>query len=276
MKYSINDFNNEFPTDEACLDHVFKSRFPRHRGYKKIKGRLCYGNSKGRQIYPLVGTPFENSSTPLKLWFYAVFLFSQSKHGVSAKELERQLGVTYKCAWRMANKIRSQMKPDRVKLKGVVECDEAYVGGKRRLNVQGRQATNKTPVFGIVERGGKVFAQAIDDTQRHTLYKLIQKKVAKKSKIMTDGYISYVGIDKKGYDHKSVNHTKWEYVRQEGKLSVNTNTIEGFWSGLKRQINGTHHSVGKQYLPSYINEVSFRYNHRGQVLFPLVLQKVLT
>ncbi len=193
-------------------------------------------------------------------------------------ELQRQLGVTYKCAWRIGNRIRAHIKDENVKLKGTVECDEAYVGGKRRLAVRGRSSKNKTPVFGIVERGGKVHAEAVPDTSSYSLFPIIKKHVQRRSKVITDSFGTYKSLkwEKPKYDHRSVNHSKWEYVRKEGRLSINTNTIEGFWSGLKGQLNGTHRFVGKRYLSNYLNEVVFRYNHRGKVLFPLLLEKVLT
>ncbi len=276
MKYTISDFNTQFPDDDACLDHVFKSRYPKLKGYKKVKNRLAYGNSQGHQIYPLVGTAFERSTTPLKLWFFAAYLFGQSRNGVSAKELQRQLGVTYKCAWRMANRIRATLKPDSIKLKGIVECDEAYIGGKRRLETR-RSSKNKTPVFGMVERGGKVHAQVVKDCSAWSLIPVITKNVRRKSKVITDGWRAYNELKHARYTHKSVNHNKWEYVRKEGKLSVNTNTIENFWSHLKRQINGTHHFVAPRYLSDYVNEVSFRYNHRHSTepMFLSILKRTL-
>ncbi|HEY0221071.1 MAG TPA: IS1595 family transposase [Candidatus Paceibacterota bacterium] len=274
MKYTIKDFARDFGTDDQCLEYVFKKRF-KVRGFYRIKNRLAYGNSKGKQIYPLKGTIFERSSTPLSLWFYAIYLFSQSRHGVSAMELQRQLGVTYKCAFRIGHKIRSLMKEkEPAKFTGIVECDEAYVGGKRRLAVRGRSSKNKTPVFGIVQRGGKVHAEAMDNIQSETLIRILKKRVNKGSKIITDGFSAYKPLKWEGFKHKSVNHSKWEYVRQEGKLSINTNTIEGFWGQLKRQFNGTHYFVSRQHLSKYLDEVVFRYNHQGEQLFSSILEKV--
>jgi len=131
MKYNIKQFREEFPNDDVCLDYIFKAKHPDFVGkYYRVKGRSCYANVAGEHLYPLVGTIFEKSSTPLTLWFHAIYLFSASKYGVSAKELERQLGVTYKCAWRIARQIRSLMSDGSDKLTGEVEVDESYVGGK--------------------------------------------------------------------------------------------------------------------------------------------------
>lgn len=273
-KYSITDFNKEFPNDEACLDHVFKTRFPRLKGYKKMKGRLCYQNGKGHQIYPLVGTPFEGSRTPLKLWFYAIYLFSVSRNGVSAAALQRQLGVTYKCAWRMGHQIRIHLKEEK-KLQGIVECDEVWVGGKRRLEVRDTDR-NKTPVLGMVERGGRVVMKPITTNDRMQIHEKIEENVRKGSEIISDGHMGYRYIDEKGYKHRFVNHSKWEYVREEKDMRVHTNTCEGVWSHLRGQINGTHRYVSPQHLTKYLNEISFRYNYRGQTLFPVYLLRVLT
>lgn len=273
-KYTIENFNREFPTSEACLEYIFKMRFPALYGYKKLKGRQVYQNNIGFQISPMVGTAFEHSSTSLKLWFYAIYLFSQSKMGVSSMELRRQLGTTYKTAWLIGNKIRASIKQETPRLSGVVECDEAYVGGKRRLEVR-RSSHNKTPVFGIVERSGKIYAIAISDTSRKTLHTIIKKIVKKGSTVITDSLASYQGLNKLGYKHKVVNHTNWEYVRKEKKLDVFTNTIENFWHNLKSQLNGTHYWVGKRYLQQYLDEVVFRYNYRDQDLFRILLHRCM-
>ena len=127
-KYTITQFRAEFPNDDICLDYVFHKKYPNIKAYR-IKGRKDYADTTGRQYSPLAGTIFEKSSTKLNLWFYAIYLFSTSKNGVSAKELERQLGVTYKTAWRMAKQIRSLMSDDGIKLTGIVEADETFIGG---------------------------------------------------------------------------------------------------------------------------------------------------
>lgn len=127
MKYTIRQFQADFPNEDVCLEYVFKKRFPEANQYYRVKGRKCWANPQGEQIHPLAGTIFEKSSTLLTLWFYAILLFSQSKNGVAAKELERQLGVTYKCAWRMARQIRSLMSDSSDPLIGEVEVDETYI-----------------------------------------------------------------------------------------------------------------------------------------------------
>lgn len=271
--YTIKDFDRQFPDDAACLDYVFKLRFPGIQYYHKLKGRVVYQNNDGFQISPLAGTVFRDTTTPLKSWFYAIYLFSVSKTGVSSKQLERQLGVGYKTAWRIGNRIRSKIKEASPMLSGIVEIDEAYVGGKKRLNVR-RNSLNKTAVLGMVERKGKVYMEILPDISSKTIQGAIKKRVTKGSIIITDGLNAYKGLNRRGYKHKSVNHTKWEYVRQEGKLSVHTNTIEGVWNGLKKQIEGTHFHVGIEYLNDYLAEIVFRYNHKHEVTFPILLDLI--
>lgn len=275
MKYPIAQFNIDFPDNDTCLEYIFRARYPKARGYYRIKSRPEYVNSKGRHISPLAGTIFSKSSTPLTSWFFAIYLFSQSRNGISSAELSRQLGVTYKCAWRMGHLIRNLMKDGNLCLSGTVECDEAYIGGKRRLEVR-KTDRNKTPVFGIVQRGGKVHAEPVETVGEFSLHPIIRKRVKRNTRIITDGFRTYNCLDTDiRYRHKSVNHSKWEYVRKEGRTKIHTNTIEGFWSHLKRGINGTHLFVSKQHLSKYVSESAFRYNHRNELLFPLLLKRSL-
>jgi len=193
-----------------------------------VQGRKCYANPAGKQTHPLTGTIFEKSSTSLTNWFYAIYLFSQSRNGVSAKELERQLGVTYKTAWRIAKHIRALMNENGDPLTGTVEVDETFIGGKDSSE---NRHKGKSAVMGMVERQGRIKAVHIPNRQTHIL----------------------------GYRHSSVKHGKKHYGR---KGDIYTNTIEGFWSQLKRSMDGTYHVVSPKYLQSYVNEFSYRYNHR--------------
>ena len=176
------EFQKTFPDDEACLRHIMKARYggtelecPKCQQYGKFyrmtkdRGYVC--QHCGHHLHPTVGTPMERSRTPLHKWFYAMFLFSTSRHGVAAKELQRQLKVTYKCAWRMAHEIRKYMaKTDgEIPLKGVVEADETYVGGKSSGGKRGRGEPKKTVVFGMQERGGDVMAKVVPNVRRRTL-----------------------------------------------------------------------------------------------------------
>lgn len=275
MKYTIKDFQKEFPNDDVCLDHIFAQRFgdlPDFNKYYRVTKRKCYAHSvTGQQIHPLAGTIFHKSATKLTNWFYAIFLMSQSKNGVAAKEIERHLGVTYKCAWRMAKQIRQLMAQSPSMLSGTVEADETYIGGKGGNNKRGRGAENKTAVVGMVEREGEVRATAVADVSSSTISPLIRKNVEIGANLMTDEFRSYnsMAVD---YNHQKITHSAKEYVRGE----VHTNTIEGFWSQLKRSIDGTYHQISKKYLQAYVDEFAFRYNHCASEihLFSVLLGKI--
>lgn len=281
MKYTIKNLKNDFPNDDACLDFIFKNRWPKgltcpnceKKDFYHVKCRKSYACKCGYQVSPTEGTIFHKSSTPLTLWFHAIFLMSQSKNGVAAKELERQLGVTYKCAWRMARQIRLLMSDDDGPLgdNEIVELDETYVGGKAK-GKRGRGAAKKTPVFGAVERNGKLKTKVVLNVRKLTLMPLIKDMVADNSVIVTDESNSYNDVKKVGHLHESINHSKGQYVDGD----VHTNTIEGFWSQFKRSVHGTYHSVSRKHLQLYLDEFSFRYSHRksDNALPVLIFSKV--
>lgn len=278
MKYTIQDFNKEFPDNETCLKHLFEQRFGKpscpkcgRTGYYYLqRGSSHFVCLYGKhQLSPKKDTIFESSDTDLYKWFFAIYLFSVSKNGVSAKELQRQLGVTYKTAWRMAKQIRQLFTEEIDPLTGTVEADETYIGGIRR-GKRGRGAEGKTPVVGIVERQGKVKAVVTSNTKASTVMPLIKANVQAGSTLMTDEYKSYDKVQNLGYDHQTVNHGSKKYV--EG--IKHTNTIEGFWSQLKRSVNGTYHAVSPKYLQLYVDEFAYRYNLReSKVLFHPVISK---
>lgn len=263
---TIRQFNERYPNDDACLHEVFLNRYKDTKAcencgsadnsYYKVKKRKCYEcKDCGYQISPLAGTIFHKSSTPLKSWFYAIFLFSKSKNGVSAKELERQLGVTYKCAWRMAKQIRLLFDVETEPLEGSVEMDETFIGGRRKM---ANKFDNKTPIVGAVERKGDIIAKVTEDASSTTLQKLLREHVEIGATLYTDEWRGYTRAKRLGYNHDTVNHSKFEWA--DGL--AHTNTIEGFWSQLKRSIRGTYSFVSPKYLQSYLNEFSYRYNHR--------------
>jgi len=268
MKFTITDFRKLYPTDAACLDKIFKLRygnletcpecgnkadFRRISTRRSYQCKYCY-----HQLYPTAGTVFEKTTTPLSFWFYSIYLMTATRNGVSAKELERQLGVTYKTAFRMAHKIRgllSQQKQN--KLNGFVELDETYIGGKFK-GKRGRGSENKEIVFAMVERQGDVKAVHVENTKRKTLYPIIEQNVSKDSKVNTDEFPVYERLKDFGFEHSVINHSLEQYCINE----TSTNTIEGFFSQLKRTIRGTHIHVSAEYLQNYINECAFRYNNR--------------
>lgn len=274
MRYTIKQFQKQFPTDESCLAHIFNQRFPDgckcpkcgKDAFHPVKNRRSYACSCGYQVYPTEGTIFHKSSTSLVLWFYAIFLMAQSKNGVSAKELERHLGVTYKTAWRIAKQIRKLMSDNDEPFDGEVEADETYVGGKRR-GKRGRGAEGKTPVFGVVKRQGGIKTSIVENVRQVTLMPLIKKMVKSGSLIFTDESNSYNKVESMGYGHEKVKHGKNEYVRG----NTHTNTIEGFWSQFKRSVHGTFHCVSPKHLQAYLDEFSFRYNHRDVSSLPCLM-----
>jgi transposase len=275
--FTLNDFMKRFPDDAACLDHLMGLRFGftlqctkcnKTGRFTRLVSELAYACPWcGHHIHPMVGTPFARTHVPLFKWFYAIYLFTTSRHGVPAKELERQLGVSYPTAFRMAKEIRRYMaKVDGdPALGGHVEADETYLGGVHRGAKGGRSTESKTAIFGMLERGGDVMTRVVPDASAKTLVGHIRKNVEPGSTISTDEWPSYSGLAKAGFKHGTVNHGREEYV--VGKH--HTNSIEGFWSQLKRSIRGTHVSVSAKYLPLYLGEFEFRYNlrHSPQLMF---------
>jgi transposase-like protein len=194
-----------------------------------------------------------------------MYLMTTTRNGVSAKELQRQLGVTYKCAWRIGHQLRELMAArDKANnpgpLKNHVEIDETYVGGKIKGKGTGKNVymQNKTIVFGMVERGGVLRGQVIPDDRKQTLFPIIKANIAQNSTISTDTHRSYRKLNRLGFYHQAVNHHIEEWVRD----NCHTNTIEGFWSHLKRGISSTHVSVSGKHLQKYVGEFVFRYNNR--------------
>lgn len=254
MEYGIDEFNKEFPDDNSCLEYVWKKRY-NLPDYYRIGSEKAYCDSLGHKIFPLKGTLMEKTRTPLRKWFYAFYLYSQAKNGMSAKELQRHLGVTYKCAYRIGDKIRGLMKENKQFLSGIVEVDEAYVGGRRQ---QSKGRKNLAIVFGMKERGGKIVATVIPERHNHLLLNPIREIISKDATIISDELAVYMKLPKYGYKHQSVNHSKKEY----GRDGINTNSIESYWSYVKRNIRGTFcGSVRKKKLQTYIDFFSFQQNY---------------
>jgi transposase-like protein len=270
QKLTVRDFFKQYPDDESCLEQVFNARFgqeykcpkcTRETAWYPIKAERAYSCKWcGHHLHPTAGTLFEKSRTSLQLWFYAIYLFTKTRHGVSAKELERQLGVTYKCAWRMGHEIRKHMAEvdGEGPLSGIVEIDETLIGGKRSGGKRGRGAAGKTVVLGMMERNGDVMTKVVDNIKRVTLQPIVEANVEKGSTLNTDELQSYVGLANKGYEHKRVNHAAGEYAKGD----VHVNSIEGYWSHLKKSIDSTHIHVSKKHLSKYTKEFEYRFNRR--------------
>lgn len=220
----------------------------------------CKACPDRRQFTVTVGTIFEDSRIPLKKWVMAFHLMCSSKKGISALQLKRNLGVAYQTAWFMAHRIRYAMsqEPLRGLLRGTVEVDETYVGGKAH-GKRGRGAAKKTPVVALVSRSGKMRTKIVERVTAKELKGAIREHVRKDSRIMTDEFLSYRGIGKefKG-GHKTVNHGAGEYVRGDAY----TNNAESYFALLKRGVHGTFHHVSRKHLGRYCDEFAFRWNHR--------------
>jgi transposase-like protein/predicted RNA-binding Zn-ribbon protein involved in translation (DUF1610 family) len=271
MSYTLKQFQTEYPDDATCLDKILEIQHGGHEfdcpgcgvasRFHRIAKRRAYACQHcGHHIYPCVGTPFEKSRTPLTDWFFAMYLMTSTRHGVAAKELQRQIGCTYKTAWRMAHELRKLMASadHNGPLSGWVEADETYIGGRQRGH-RAKNDSNKTIVFGMVERDGHVRAGPIPDVRKPTLQRAILTNVQRGSILITDELRSYDTLRKDGpYQHYRVNHSAGEYVWE----TIHTNTIEGYWSRLKTSIRGTHVHVSGKHLWKYVSEFSFRYNMR--------------
>ena len=273
-KYTFKQFQSEYSDDGACLHKIMvmtyggtqircpgcdrQSRFTRIEKRRAFACQYC-----GHHIYPCAGTVFEKSRTPLNKWFFAMYLFTSTRHGVAARELERQLGVTYKCAWRMAHELRKLMtSADRSgPLGGHVEVDETYIGGhvrRKKGTRKGKVLDNKTMVLGIAERGGDIRAGVVPDGSIESLEGAVVRNVVLGSRVSTDENRAYRYLGQAGFDHQTVNHSRDEYVRDD----VHTNSLEGYWSRLKNSIHGTHIHISEKHAWKYVSEFSFRYNMR--------------
>jgi transposase-like protein len=290
-QYSLMEFMREFPDDDACLNWLWKTRYSpdgKHaecpvcgevrmfRHYVTAQQRQSWTcTTCGHHLHPTAGTIFHKSSTSLHLWFYAMYLMTSTRCGISAKQLERELGVTYKTAWRMAHLIRSElMTQDDELLSGKVEMDETYVGGKPRSreiqamrltglgSMQAGQAAaraKKSTVFGMVQRGGKVTAHVTPSNFQGVALGRIEARVLPATTVYTDEAAAYSPLAGKGYHHRRIQHAAKVYVEGD----VHTNTIEGFWSLVKRGLDGVYHSVSAKHLDGYLNEYAWRYNRRN-------------
>ena len=282
-KFSTADFNRLFPDDDACLEWIFDNRWPEGitcakcqtvTTYHRIHERPCYACDVClTQVYPMAGTIFQDTHLPLRSWFYAFAQMAVTKCGISARQLGRDLGIRPNTALRIWKQIRSILVEDDGQLLGKVEIDETYIGGKRR-GKRGRGAEGKTIVMGMIERGGRARAKVVPDVKAKTLLPEIQSTVLPDAVVYTDDLLSYRGVSKMGYAHKTVAHSKGEYVVAK---DIHTNHVEGFWSQLKRSIDGTYHHVTSMHLQGYVNEYAFRYSHRNdeQPMFWTMLNQVI-
>lgn len=287
--FSVRGFFARFPNDETCLEHIMQVRFGlRHpcdkclafATFHRLAERRAYSCAAcGHHVYPCAGTIFQDSRTSLQSWFYAIYLFVATRHGVSGKELQRTLGVTYKTAWRIGQKIRDLMaKADGFEmLQGHVEVDEAYVGG-HRPGKRGRGAAGKTIVMGLHERGGKMHAEAIPNVSKATLKGVVTRTIEAGSIVSTDELVSYDLLTDDGFKHGQVNHSakEWAYYDYRHDATHHTNNVENFWRLFNNSVRSTHIHVSPQHMDRYLGEFTFRLNHRQMrnAMFDLLIAAV--
>jgi len=288
--FSVRDFFKRFPDDDACLAHIMNVRFGmRHTCRKcgvvdatfhKLAKRPAYVCAHcGDHVYPCAGTVFQDSHTPLTVWFYAIYLFVVTRHGVSGKELQRQLGVTYKTAWRIGQQIRLLMGSvdEFVALKGHVEIDEHFSGG-RMPRSEGKPLDNKTIILGMKERGGRMITEVIPDTTTATLRAAVLMNVQPDTTISTDEHHGYRLLNDSEYQHGSVNHNKEEWAKTDPETGVRHHVahVESFWRLFKYSVKSTHIHVSAKYMQRYLDEFTFRANHRvmRNAMFDLIIGAV--
>ena len=284
-RFTRRDFEDQFPDDAACLDYLWRRLYSADGEHAECPSAKCQGRTRkfhrvknraksyscdscGHHLHPTAGTIFHKSTTPLKDWFLAIFLLSATRCGISAKQIEREIGVTYKTAWRMHNRIRQLLEGDDVgeQLTGEVEIDETAYGRRPRASdgpMTRREGTiwaqqHKTTVFAMVERGGRVRAFVVPDRSKATLHGEIMRHVSPDATIYTDEWALYRGLSDHFKAHYQIKHADRVYARGH----VHTQTIEGFFGNVKRGISGVYHHVSPKYLTSYVTEYAFRYNHR--------------
>lgn len=274
--------NPIFHDEDKAIAHLEASRWPNgpvcpfcqsknvHRMGGKTQAGMFLCNDCRDKFTARVGSVMERSHIPVHKWLLAIHLMSASKKGVSSKQLERMLGISYKSAWFLSMRIREAMSPEPVKTAGpvggsgkTVEADETFVGGKAKNAHRGKPVPKKHPVVALVERDGKARAQHVADVTAKTVRHVLVTQACRKSKLNTDDALIYYWLGKEFAEHRSVNHSAGEYVSKDGK--AHTQTVEAFFSLIKRGIMGSFHSVSEAHLQRYVDEFTFRWNHRSSL-----------
>lgn len=282
---NLVDLMTRFHSEDKCRTLLEELRWPdevrcpRCNGIKisRIADRQQFDCDTCRYQFSVTsGTIFHDTHLPLNKWFAAIYLTVESKKGISANQVKRTIGVSYKTAWYLCHRIRAAMtEHEAPQLNGTVEVDETFIGGKLKGQGKGRGAylKNKAIVIGVIQRGGKVRLQVIDRTDRKTLHRFIKEHTAQDTEvIVTDDWRAYRGIGDHDTKHEVVNHSAKEYVRGD----IHTNGIENVWSLLKRSVTGTYHKLSVKHLDAYLDELEWRFNNReNPYLFRDTLIKLL-
>lgn len=281
MKFTIQEFNQKFPTSDSCLDYLWKMHFSdkpcttcgMYDGFHKLPNRPAYQCHCGSQLYPLAATPFHKSTTDLRTWFLAIFFMTNTRSGMSALQFQRISGVTYKTAWRIFKQVRLMMADDNSQLDTQVEVDEAYMHPNPQKRSTAKPHEGQV-LFGMVERGGRARIKHVISSGTRVLVPEIQKNIEQTATIYSDEHGSYRLLKKRGYHHETVNHGKQQYVVGW----VHTQNVENFWSQFKRGIYGVYRHCDPNYLQHYANEYAFRYSNRKSdtPMFELILGKLLS
>jgi transposase-like protein/transcription elongation factor Elf1 len=281
-EFSVREFFQRFPDDDACLAHIMQVRFGGTRFdcpkcgtvdatfHKLAKRRTFVCASCGHHVNPTANTILHDTRTPLVSWFDAMYLFCTTRHGVSGKELQRQLGVTYKTAYRIGQQIRdltAKAQSFDALLAGHVELDEAYVGGRRSGGKRGRGAPGKTIVMGLASRDGQMKAVVIPNVKKDTLRNVVLDNVEPGSVVSTDELYSYNLLTGDGYTHGAVKHGKKEYAHYDYRSgeTFHVNTVEGFWRLFKASVRSTHVQISAKHMQRYLSEFTFRATNRDRV-----------
>lgn len=283
-KQEVNLVNlvEQYGNEDKCRAYLEELRWPNgvacpRCGSMSIsriqKPRVFDCNSCRYQFSVTSGTIFHDSHLPLWKWFLTAYMMSEAKKGVSANQIKRTIGVSYKTAWYLCHRIRNAMTEHNPEpLDGIVEVDETFIGGKRKDVGHGYKG-NKTAVVGAVERGGSVRMQVISARDRKTLHSFIKTHTSPDTKaIYTDEWPSYKGIADHNTRHETVNHSEEEWVRGD----IHTNTVENVWSLFKRSVVGSYHKVSHKHLDAYLDELEWRFNNRDNpYLFRDTLLKLI-
>jgi transposase-like protein len=265
---NLFDMQKAIPTERAAVEYFRKIHWKggeycphcQHKEVYHFSDGVTFKCAACRKRFSIrVGTIFEDSKVPLQKWLFAIWMLTSHKKGIASTTLARDVGVTQKTAWFMLQRLRyaARTRSFNRQLRNDVEADDARIGGKDRWkHKHQRGKNNKVVVFGMLERGGELRAKPLNNLGE--VLDEIRSNIKAKSRLITDDWPGYVGL-KGRFDHQAVNHSAGQYGRED---NIHTNSIEGFWSLMKRQIYGIHHWVSDKHLAKYVDEAVFRYNRR--------------